>query len=81
MNLIVFFIFQQRDKNGNPSATTPKTEIEWYITVEQFLASILNAQPLVEFFSKRTPISQQIQLLKNRKIRANSLCDVPAMKV
>ncbi|XP_974316.4 TBC1 domain family member 9 isoform X2 [Tribolium castaneum] len=68
------------DKNGNP--LTPKTEIQWYITVEQFLASVLNAQPLVDFFSKRTSISDGIQQLKGRRYtRYNSLYEVPAMKV
>ncbi|KAH1009233.1 hypothetical protein HUJ04_001618 [Dendroctonus ponderosae] len=65
------------DKNGNPS--TPRTEIQWYITVEQFLASILNAQPLVDYFSKRSSISDNIKLLKGRKInRYNSIVEVPA---
>ncbi|XP_015838792.2 TBC1 domain family member 9 isoform X1 [Tribolium castaneum] len=71
---------QSPDKNGNP--LTPKTEIQWYITVEQFLASVLNAQPLVDFFSKRTSISDGIQQLKGRRYtRYNSLYEVPAMKV
>ncbi|XP_044261162.1 TBC1 domain family member 9 [Tribolium madens] len=71
---------QSPDKNGNP--LSPKTEIQWYITVEQFLASVLNAQPLVDFFSKRTSISDGIQQLKRRRYtRYNSLYEVPAMKV
>ncbi|KAG5898217.1 hypothetical protein JTB14_005595 [Gonioctena quinquepunctata] len=68
------------DKNGNP--LIPKTEIKWYITVEQFLASILNAQPLVDFFSRRVSLSDKIQQLKSRKFtRINSLCEVSAIKV
>ncbi|KAJ8917673.1 hypothetical protein NQ315_005120 [Exocentrus adspersus] len=68
------------DKNGNP--LTPKTEIQWYITIEQFLASILNSQPLVDFFSKRISLSESIQQFKRRKYsRINSLCEVPAIKV
>ncbi|KAJ3622326.1 hypothetical protein MTP99_002843 [Tenebrio molitor] len=71
---------QSPDKNGNP--LTPKLEIQWYITVEQFLASVLNAQPLVDFFSKRASLSDNIQQLKGRRFtRYNSLCEVPAMKV
>jgi hypothetical protein len=71
---------QSPDKNGNP--LTPKMEIQWYITVEQFLASVLNAQPLVDFFSKRASLSDNIQQLKGRRFtRYNSLCEVPAMKV
>ncbi|CAG9760077.1 unnamed protein product [Ceutorhynchus assimilis] len=65
------------DKNGNPS--TPKTEIQWYITVQQFLASILNAQPLVDLFSKRPSLSENIRLLKGRKInRYSSFVEIPA---
>ncbi|XP_050504861.1 TBC1 domain family member 9 isoform X1 [Diabrotica virgifera virgifera] len=68
------------DKNGNPS--TPKAEIHWHITVEQFLASILNSQPLVDFFSRRNPISQKIRQLKSRKyVRMHSLYNVSAIKV
>lgn len=68
---------QTPDKNGNPS--TPRTEIQWYITVEQFLASILNAQPLVDYFSKRSSISDNIKRLKGRKInRYSSIVEVPA---
>ncbi|XP_063922284.1 TBC1 domain family member 9 [Zophobas morio] len=71
---------QSPDKNGNP--LTPKTEIQWYITVEQFLASVLNAQPLVDFFSKRTSPVESIQQLKGRRYtRYNSFYEVPAMKV
>ncbi|KAK5644832.1 hypothetical protein RI129_006132 [Pyrocoelia pectoralis] len=58
------------DKNGNPSV---KGEIEWYITVEQFLASMLNAKDLVDFFSKRTSISDNIgQFKTNRFNRLHS---------
>ncbi|XP_050310363.1 TBC1 domain family member 9 isoform X2 [Anthonomus grandis grandis] len=65
------------DKNGNPS--TPKMEIQWYITVEQFLASILNAQPLVDFFSKRSSISENIKLLKGKRVnRFSSMTESPA---
>ncbi|CAG9864874.1 unnamed protein product [Phyllotreta striolata] len=68
------------DKNGNP--IVPKTQIQWYITVEQFLASILNSQPLVEFFSRRVEIKEKIQLLKGRKyFKLNSFHEVPAIKV
>ncbi|XP_057668681.1 TBC1 domain family member 9 isoform X2 [Diorhabda carinulata] len=70
------------DKNGNP--LTPKTEPYWHITVEQFLASILNSQPLVDFFSKRNPISEKIQQLKSRKyyhMNSYSLYDVAALRV
>ncbi|VEN60967.1 unnamed protein product [Callosobruchus maculatus] len=72
------------DKNGNPSTPTPKqapkspstalAEIQWYITCEQFLASILNAQPLVDFFSRRVSLSEKVENLKGRRyVRVNSL--------
>ncbi|XP_060528088.1 TBC1 domain family member 9 isoform X2 [Cylas formicarius] len=68
------------DKNGNPP--TPKTEIKWYITVEQFLASILHADPLVIFFSKRFSIGDGMKVLKGRSYaRASSYCEEPALRV
>lgn len=71
-------IVESPDRNGNPS--TPKMEIEWYITVEQFLASILNAQPLVDFFSKRSSISDNIKLLKGKQFnRYSSIEETPAV--
>lgn len=53
------------DKNGNPNTRTGK---EWQITVEQFLASVLNAQPIVDFFSKQTTLSDNIEHLRSRFI-------------
>ncbi|XP_049823440.1 TBC1 domain family member 9 [Aethina tumida] len=68
------------DKNGNPS--TPKTEIQWFITIQQFQASILKAPPLVDYFSDRVSISDHIQQLKSRRFnRYNSLHDVHVVKV
>ncbi|XP_044755659.1 TBC1 domain family member 9 isoform X1 [Coccinella septempunctata] len=55
------------DKNGNP--TTPQSEIQWYITVEQFLASVLNSESLSEFFSKKYSISEHVQKLKGRRFK------------
>ncbi|KAF2879783.1 hypothetical protein ILUMI_26388 [Ignelater luminosus] len=67
------------DKNGNPSM---KGEIEWYITVEQFLASVLNAKPLVDFFSKRTSLSDNIGQFKSKRFtRLQSFQESQAMKV
>ncbi|KAF7288011.1 hypothetical protein GWI33_000068 [Rhynchophorus ferrugineus] len=71
-------VVESPDKNGNPS--TPRMEIEWYITVEQFLASILNAEPLVDFFSKRTSLSDNIKSLKGKRLnRLTSIEEVPAI--
>ncbi|XP_017769270.1 PREDICTED: TBC1 domain family member 9 isoform X2 [Nicrophorus vespilloides] len=60
------------DKNGNPQ--TPSEILQWYITVDQFLASVLNSRPLVEFFSTRANISEGIEHFKNRRFsRLHSL--------
>ncbi|XP_014214910.1 TBC1 domain family member 9 isoform X1 [Copidosoma floridanum] len=69
------------DRNGNP--TTPSsTDPEWSITVEQFLASALNGQPIVDFFSKRADLLQAITSLRNRRFnRAHSLSDTPVINV
>lgn len=67
------------DKNGN---TNPQASLQWYITVEQFLASVLNAQPMVDFFSKRTNIRECIEHFKARRFsRLHSFSDLPAIKV
>lgn len=71
--------FQSPDKNGNPNL---KSNIQWYITVDQFLATVLNAEPLVNFFSKRTSISDHLEHFKNKRFnRLQSFSDVPALKV
>lgn len=68
------------DKNGNP--TTPQYEIEWYITVEQFLACVMNCDALVKYFSKRAPISESIDQFKMRRFnRMSSFCEMPAIDV
>ncbi|KAI4461783.1 zinc finger protein [Holotrichia oblita] len=68
------------DKNGNPNM---KCDFQWYITVEQFLASVLNAQPLADYFSKRAPILENIEHFKGRRYnRLHSLTEAPsAVKV
>ncbi|XP_065173523.1 TBC1 domain family member 9 isoform X2 [Atheta coriaria] len=52
------------DKNGNPQ--TP-SEITWYITIQQFLATVLNSPPLVAFLSKRAPLTERIEQFKKRR--------------
>ncbi|KAF5307076.1 hypothetical protein FQR65_LT07135 [Abscondita terminalis] len=67
------------DKNGNPSV---KGEIEWYITIEQFLASVLNAKALVDFFSKRTSLSDNVGQFKSKRFnRLQSYQEAQAKKV
>ena len=69
------FLLQSPDRNGNPpnaSAGDPN----WSITVEQFLASALNGQPIVDFFSKRANLIDAIGSLKNRRFnRSRSISD------
>lgn len=68
------------DKNGNPAS--PHHEIEWYITVEQFLACVMDCDPLVKYFSKRAPISENIEKFKTRRFnRMSSFCEMPAIDV
>ncbi|XP_022917577.1 TBC1 domain family member 9B [Onthophagus taurus] len=65
------------DKNGNPNT---KSEIQWYITIEQFLATIMNAPPLVEFFSQRVSIVDSIEKFKSKRYnRLQSLTDIPSI--
>ncbi|KAF7989163.1 hypothetical protein HCN44_007473 [Aphidius gifuensis] len=69
------------DKNDDNSSshqiTTNKTQ-EWSITVEQFLASALNGQPINDFFSKRANLIEDISSLRNRRFdRTPSLSDTP----
>ncbi|KAL1140691.1 hypothetical protein AAG570_000621, partial [Ranatra chinensis] len=54
------------DQNGNPGE-----EAEWSIAVEQFLATTLTGQPIVDFFSKKTDLSAAV--VKLRKSRLNTL--------
>lgn len=51
-----------RDHNGNPGG-----EAEWSIAVEQFLATALTGQPIVDFFSQRTDIIQALASLRKSK--------------
>ncbi|XP_014285199.1 TBC1 domain family member 9B isoform X1 [Halyomorpha halys] len=55
-----------RDHNGNPGG-----EAEWSIAVEQFLATALTGQPIVEFFSQRIELSSLLASM--RKTRFTSI--------
>ncbi|XP_015603181.1 TBC1 domain family member 9 [Cephus cinctus] len=70
------------DRNGNPSSTSSSTDLDWSITVEQFLASALTGQPIVDFFSKRADLTEDIVALRNRRFnRMHSLSDAPVLNV
>ncbi|XP_066998326.2 TBC1 domain family member 9 isoform X2 [Anabrus simplex] len=50
------------DKNGNPGG-----DPLWSITVEQFLATVLTGQTIVEFFSRSSSITEGIARLRGRR--------------
>ncbi|XP_015435801.1 PREDICTED: TBC1 domain family member 9 [Dufourea novaeangliae] len=74
---------RSHDRNGNPSnATTSSADPEWSISVEQFLASALTGQAIVDFFSKRADLTEAIATLKNRRFnRVHSLSDTPVLNI
>ncbi|XP_046428118.1 TBC1 domain family member 9 isoform X1 [Neodiprion fabricii] len=70
------------DRNGNPSNAVSTADRDWSITVEQFLASALTGQPIVDFFSKRTNLIEAIATLRNRRFnRVHSLSDTPVINI
>ncbi|XP_034194602.1 TBC1 domain family member 8/9 isoform X2 [Osmia lignaria lignaria] len=70
------------DRNGNPSSIISSTDPDWSISVEQFLASALTGQAIVDFFSKRTDLTEAIATLKNRRFnRVHSLSDTPVLNI
>lgn len=72
--------FQSPDRNGNPSSTASSADPDWAITVEQFLASALTGQAIVDFFTKRANLIESMATLKNRRFnRVHSLSDTPAL--
>lgn len=75
--------FQSPDRNGNPATPSPSAaDPDWSITVEQFLASALNGEPIVNFFSKRANLLDAIASIRDRRFkRAHSLSDPPVLHV
>ncbi|XP_011329896.1 TBC1 domain family member 9 isoform X3 [Ooceraea biroi] len=68
------------DRNGNPPSITSSADPDWSITVEQFLASALTGQAIVDFFSKRANLMEAMTTLKNRRFnRVHSLSDTPTL--
>ncbi|KAF3421656.1 hypothetical protein E2986_04563 [Frieseomelitta varia] len=73
---------RSHDRNGNPSNVVASTGPDWSISVEQFLASALTGQAIVDFFSKRVDLIEAITTLKNRRFnRVHSLSDTPVLNV
>nr|CAD7588701.1 unnamed protein product [Timema genevievae] len=70
---------QSPDRNGNPGVGL---DPHWSITVEQFLATVLTGQPIAEFFSHNTSLSEGITRLRGRRFnRLNSLSDTSFTKM
>lgn len=70
---------QSPDRNGNPGCGP---DPHWSITVEQFLATVLTGQPIVEFFGRETSLSDGIMKLRGRRFsRLHSLSDTAFVKV
>ncbi|XP_003708177.1 TBC1 domain family member 8/9 [Megachile rotundata] len=70
------------DRNGNPSSIISSADPDWSISVEQFLASALTGQAIVDFFSKRADLIEAIAALKNRRFnRVHSLSDTPVLNI
>ncbi|CAK9821928.1 TBC1 domain family member 9 [Anthophora retusa] len=73
---------RSHDRNGNPSNVVSSAGPEWSISVEQFLASALTGQVIVDFFSKRADLTEAIAALKNRRFnRVHSLSDTPVLNI
>lgn len=80
VSLFIRCLFQSPDRNGNPSSIASSADPDWSITVEQFLASALTGQAIVDFFSKPTDLIEAMATLKNRRFnRVHSLSDTPTL--
>ena len=61
------------DRNGNPGSLA---DAEWSIALEQFLATTLTAQPIVDFFSQKTDIVEAVSQMRRRRFTTlHSLTD------
>ncbi|GFG40993.1 hypothetical protein Cfor_12589, partial [Coptotermes formosanus] len=70
---------QSPDRNGNPGSGP---DPHWSITVEQFVATLLTGQPIVEFFGRQTSLSDGILKMRGRRFnRLHSLSDTAFVKV
>ena len=61
------------------SGVTNKPDSDWSITFEQFLASVLTEQDLVEYFERQIDVHSAIEKYRNRRLieRQNSLLGTP----
>jgi len=62
------------DRNGNPGSLA---EAEWSIALEQFMATTLTGQPIVDFFSQKVNIVEAVGGLRRRRFTTiHSLADL-----
>ena len=61
------------------SGATGKPDSDWSITFEQFLASVLTEQDLVEYFERQVDVHSAIEKYRNRRLieRQNSYLGTP----
>ncbi|KAG8310404.1 TBC1 domain member 8B [Homalodisca vitripennis] len=52
------------DRNGNPGSLA---DAEWSIALEQFIATTLTGQPIVDFFSQRVDIVEAVSHMRRRR--------------
>ena len=70
---------QSPDRNGNPGCGP---DPHWSITVEQFVATLLTSQPIVDFFGRPASLSEVIMKMRGRRFnRLHSLSDTAFVKV
>ena len=49
-----------------------KVDVEWSITFEQYLASMLTEPPLVKYFEERVDLAPSIEKFRNRRLYSRS---------
>lgn len=55
-------------QNKSPSQAHSKPDSDWSISFEQFIASMLTEQPLVEYFERKVDITEDIAKMRNRRL-------------
>lgn len=65
---------QVSDRNGNPGSLA---DAEWSIALEQFIATTLTGQPIVDFFNQKVNIVEAVSYLRKRRFTTiHSLADL-----
>lgn len=55
---------QVSDRNGNPGSLA---DAEWSIALQQFIATTLTGQPIVDFFSQKVDIVEAVSKMRGRR--------------